>query len=189
MESGGVLVHGRNRTPEEMLDLSSRLNLDNIHWLAPSAGPGRSWYPGVMMDPIASNEPALTQAIARIDSAVESVGENGVVMMGFSQGACLTIEYALRHPGRCRTLIALTGGLIGPPGTEWRGSPTMLSGTRVLLTGSDVDEWIPEARARETARVLEGFGAAVDLRIYPGRSHEVSAAELQAAARFIKNHA
>jgi phospholipase/carboxylesterase len=187
MEFGGVLVHGRYRTPEEMIDLSSRLNLDNIRWIAPSAGPERSWYPGVLMDSLSSNEPALTRAIARIDSAVEAAGGNDIVMMGFSQGGCLTVEYALRHPGRCRTLVVLTGALIGPPGTEWRGSPAMLSGTRILLTGSDVDEWIPEARTRETARVLEGFGAAVELRMYPGRPHEVSAAELQAAAGFIKN--
>jgi phospholipase/carboxylesterase len=147
------------------------------------------------MDPIASNEPALSEAVEKIDHAVETAGENGrldagqLVMMGFSQGACLTIEYALRHPGRCRSLIVLTGALIGPPGTEWRGSPTMLAGTRILLTGSDADDWIPEDRARETARVLEGFGAAVDLRLYPGRPHEVSAAELHAAAGFIKNQA
>ena len=97
-----------------------------------------------------------------------------MVMMGFWQGACLTVEYALRHPGPCRTLVVLTGGLFGPQGTEWPGTPGMLAGTRVMITGSDVDEWIPEARVHETARVLEGFGAAVEVRIYPGRAHEVA---------------
>ena len=144
------------------------------------------------MDPVSSNEPALTQAIKRIDDAADRAAENGkldpgrLVMMGFSQGACLTLEYALRHPGRCRTLIVLTGALFGPPGTQWRGTPGMLSGTRVLLTSSDVDDWIPEARVHETARVLEGFGAAVDVRIYPGRPHEVGEAELAAASCFIR---
>jgi predicted esterase len=189
---GGVLIHGRYRTPEEMVYLSSRLNLDNIRWIAPAAGHDRSWYPGLFIDPLPANEPALTQAIKQIDNVLDRASEGGrlgpsqLVMMGFSQGACLTTEYALRHPGRCRTLIVLTGGLFGPPGTEWPGSPAMLAGTRVLLTGSDVDEWIPEPRVHETARVLRSFGAEVELRIYQGRPHEVSDAELSEASDFIK---
>jgi predicted esterase len=189
---GGVLVHGRYRTPEEMVYLSSRLNLDNIRWIAPAAGHDRSWYPGIFMDPISSNEPAVTQAIRQIDIALDRASENGrlggnrLVMMGFSQGACLTAEYALRHPGRCRTMIVLTGGLFGPAGSEWQGTPEMLSGTRIMLTGSDVDEWIPEARVHETSRVLQSFGAAVDVHIYAGRAHEVSDAELVEAGNFIR---
>jgi predicted esterase len=191
-ELGGVLIHGRHHSPEAMVDLSSRLNPINIRWIAPAAEKDRSWYPGVFTDPVSVNEPALTRAIERIDNAVEqasgngTLGPNQLVMMGFSQGACLTVEYALRHPGRCRTLIVLTGGLIGPPGAEWPGSPTMLSRTRVLLTGSDADEWIPEARVHQTARVLRSFGAAVEERIYPGRPHEVSDAELVETSAFIR---
>ncbi len=189
---GGVLVHGRYRTPEEMIYLASRLDLDNIRWTAPSAGHDRSWYPGLFMDPVETNEPALTQAIRVIDNAQERATESGrieparMVMMGFSQGACLTVEYALRHPGKCRTLVVLTGGLFGPPGTVWKGTADMLAGTRVFITGSDVDEWIPEARVHETARVLEGFGASVEVRIYAGRPHEVSDAELLEAGAFIR---
>jgi phospholipase/carboxylesterase len=188
---GGVLVHGRYRTPEEMIYLSSRLDLDNIRWIAPAAGHDRSWYPGLFMDPVPSNEPALTHAIELIDSAVDRASENGrlgprrLVMIGFSQGACLTVEYALRHPGKCATLIAFTGGLFGPPGTQWNGQPDMLAGTRVLLTGSDADDWIPEERVHETARVLDAMGAEVRLRIYHGRPHEVSDAELTEASALI----
>jgi phospholipase/carboxylesterase len=191
-ELGGVLIHGRYRTPEEMIYLSSRLNIETIRWIAPAAGHERSWYPGLFMDPLSTNEPALTQAIRQIDLCVDRASEDGrlgagrLVMMGFSQGACLTVEYALRHPGRCHTMIVLTGGLFGPPGTDWPGSPTMLSGTRVLLTGSDVDDWIPEARVHETARVLGAMGADVRLRIYPGRAHEVTDAELEEAACLIR---
>ena len=191
-ELGGVLIHGRYRTPEEMVYLSSRMKVDNIRWIAPAAGPDRSWYPGLFMDPVLSNEPFLTQAIKQIDIAVNRASEDGrlgpdqLVVMGFSQGACLTAEYALRHPGRCRTLIALTGGLFGPAGTQWTGSPAMLEGTRVLITGSDVDDWIPETRVHETAQVLQSFGADVETRIYPGRPHEVTEAELQDAASLIK---
>jgi predicted esterase len=175
-----------------MIYLSSRLDLDNIRWIAPAAGHDRSWYPGLFMDPVSSNEPALTHAIKQIDSAVERAAEGGrlgpgqLVMIGFSQGACLTVEYALRPPGRCRTLIAFTGGLFGPPGTVWQGSPEMLYGTRVLITGSDSDDWIPEARVHETASVLKSFGADVEVRIYQGRPHEVSDAELAEAGCLIK---
>ena len=175
-----------------MIYLSSRLDLDFIRWIAPAAGPDRSWYPGLFMDPLSSNEPALSNAIKQIDLALDRASESGripperLVMMGFSQGACLTAEYALRHPGRCKTLIALTGGLFGPPGSQWTGLPAMLDGTRALITGSDVDDWIPEARVHETAAVLRSFGAEVETRIYPGRPHEVTEAELQAAAELIK---
>jgi phospholipase/carboxylesterase len=191
-ELGGVLIHGRYRTPEEMAYLASRLNIDNIRWIAPSAGHDRTWYPGLFMDPVSSNEPALTQAIKAIDSALERASENGrlgpnqLVMMGFSQGACLTAEYALRHPGRCQTMIILTGGLFGPAGSQWSGAPEMLAGARAFITGSDADEWIPESRIHETAGVLRGFGAEVRERIYQGRAHEVVEAELAEASRLIK---
>jgi len=175
-----------------MIYLASRLNLNHIHWIAPSAGHDRTWYPGVFMDPIAVNEPALTQAIRQIDYALERASDNGrldsarLVTMGFSQGACLTAEYALRHPGRCKTMVILTGGLFGPAGTLWKGEPGMLAGTRALITGSDVDEWIPESRVHETANALRGFEAEVDVRIYQGRPHEVTEAELQEAACLIR---
>ena len=191
-ELGGVLIHGRYRTPEEMIYLSSRLEVDNIRWIAPAAGPDRSWYPGLFMDPLPSNEPFVSQAIRQIDIALERASEGGrlspdrLVLMGFSQGACLTAEYALRHPGRCQTLIALTGGLFGPDGTEWNGSPGMLAGTRMMITGSDIDEWIPETRVHATAQVLRNFGAEVEVRIYEGRAHEVSEAELKEAGLLIK---
>jgi phospholipase/carboxylesterase len=190
-ELGGVLIHGRYRTPQEMIYLASRLSVDNIRWIAPSAGHDRSWYPGLFMDPITSNEPFITHAIRSIDHAVDRAGEAGrldanhLVMVGFSQGACLAAEYALRRPGRCSTMIIFTGGLFGPPGTVWPGTPGMLAGARVLITGSDADEWIPEARIHETASALSSFGADVQVRIYHGRAHEVSDAELAEAGKFI----
>jgi len=191
-ELGGVLIHGRYRTPEEMVYLSSRLEVDNIRWIAPAAGPDRSWYPGLFMDPLPSNEPFVSNAIRQIDIALERASEGGrlspdrLVVMGFSQGACLTAEYALRHPGKCQTLIALTGGLFGPDGTAWKGSPGTLTGTRMMITGSDIDEWIPETRVHATAQALRNLGAEVEVRIYEGRAHEVSEAELKEAGLLIK---
>jgi len=175
-----------------MIYIAGRLRLDNIRWIAPSAGHDRTWYPGLFLDPVATNEPALTQAIRQIDLAVDRASESGrlgpdrLVMMGFSQGACLTLEYAMRHPGRVHTAIALTGGLFGPPGTRWPGSPDMLAGTRFLISSSDVDEWIPEPRVHESAEALRALGAEVEVNIHPNRPHEVSEAEIADASVFIR---
>lgn len=190
-ERAGVLLHGRGGDAGGMLELAKRLDQDKTRWLAPAADHG-TWYPYRFMEPIALNEPFLSDAIARCDEAVQEASEDGrldpsrIVILGFSQGACLTTEYVLRHPNRAQTVIVFTGGLMGPSGTEWRlpGSATLL-GTRVLLTGSEGDEWVPEARVQETARVLTSLGADVHLRMYERRPHTVSEEELNEARAFI----
>ena len=190
---GGVLLHGRGGTPEEMIALADRLRLDGCRWVAPAAAAG-SWYPHRFMESLAANEPFLSRAIDECNRAVDEAGEHGripparIVVVGFSQGACLAAEYALRHPGRCGALVMFTGGLIGPPGTPWRLAPpaTTLGGLPVLLTGSDADEWVPEARVRETASVLTALGADVRCHIYAGRDHIVSDEEIVEAREFIE---
>ena len=182
----GILLHGRDRTREDKVVLASSFGVDGIRWLAPAADTG-SWYPGRFFEPRAANEPWLTRAIAQCDRVVEEAGEGGrlgaerLVMVGFSQGACLALEYALQRPRRCGAFIVLTGALIGPPDTVWPSSPRLLAGTRVLLTGSDADEWISEEQTRHTARVLEGLGADVHLRVYHGRPHMVCEDEMREA--------
>jgi phospholipase/carboxylesterase len=134
------------------------------------------------------NEPYLTRAVEQCDRVVEEASEGGrlgperIVVVGFSQGACLAVEYALQRPGRCGALIVLTGAAI----VEHPAQPGLLSGLRVLLTGSDADEWITEEQTRETARLLESLGAKVTLRIYSGRRHIVSDAEMEEAREFLR---
>jgi phospholipase/carboxylesterase len=188
---GGVLMHGRDRTPEEMVELAGRLNLEGVRWLAPAAESG-SWYPQRFMDPVVSHEPYLTRAIEICDYSLHEVSEEGrlgpqqLVIAGFSQGACLAVEYVMRHPGRCGNLLVFTGGFFGPPLTySWSISDKTLTGLRVFITGSDVDEWVPEERVHQTARVLEDMGADVRLRIYKGRPHIVSDAEIAEAREFL----
>ena len=189
----GVLLHGRGGTSDEMIGLADRLSLEGCRWVAPAAATG-SWYPHRFTEPLDANEPFLSRAIDECDRAVDEASEHGripparIVVLGFSQGGCLATEYVLRHPGRCGALVIFTGGLIGPPGTPWQLAPpaTTLAGLPVLLTGSDVDEWVSETRVRETASVLTSLGADVRCHIYPGRDHIVSDEELVEARMFIK---
>jgi phospholipase/carboxylesterase len=187
----GILLHGRDRTREDKVVLASSFGVDGIRWLAPAADTG-SWYPGRFFEPREANEPWLTRAVAQCDRVVEEASEGGrlgterLVLVGFSQGACLAIEYALKRPRRCGALIVLTGALIGPPDTAWPSSPGLLAGTRVLLTGSDADDWISEKQTRHTARVLEGLGADVRSRIYHGRPHMVCEDEMREARALLQ---
>ena len=139
----------------------------------------------------AANEPFLSQAVEQIDRVIEEAGEGGrlrasrIVLVGFSQGACLAVEYALQRPGHVGAIIVFTGALIGPPDTVWPASPGMLAGLQVLLTGSDADEWITQEQTRHTAAVLADLGADVRLRIYHGRPHIVSEPELAEARELL----
>lgn len=189
---GGILLHGRDRTREEKVVLAENFGVEGVRWLAPAADTG-SWYPGRFFDPRQTNEPFLTRALEQCDQVVEEAAETGrlgpehLVLVGFSQGACLALEYALKRPGRCGALIVLTGALIDPSETNRDSSPNLFRGTRVLLTGSDADDWITEEQTRHTARILEELGAEVRLRIYHGRPHIVSEDEMNEARAFLRN--
>ncbi len=187
------MLHGRGKTPEEKIDLAARFgNLEGFRWVVPEAETPGSWYPGRFWDPRESNEPYLSEAVERCHAAVLEAGEQGrltpdrLVIVGFSQGASLALEYALRHPGTVGSMIVLTGGLMGVPGSDWKSiAPHSLAGLRMLLTGSDVDDWIPEASTHEAARLFRELGADVQLRIYPGRPHIVSEDEIAEARSFL----
>ena len=131
----GVLLHGRGKTPEEKIDLAARFgNIEGIRWVVPEAETPGSWYPGRFFDPRETNEPYLTESVERCHEAVLEAGEYGrlppdrLVIVGFSQGASLALEYALRHPTRVGSLIVLTGGLMGVPGSDWKAiAPRIVS--------------------------------------------------------------
>jgi phospholipase/carboxylesterase len=192
-ESAGILLHGRSRTKQEMLDLATGLEISGTRWLAPYADQGL-WYPGRFMEPLESNEPFLTRSVERCHRLVQDASEGGrlnpqqLFIVGFSQGACIAVEYAMRHPGSCAAIVVFSGCLMGPAGTDWHpaGGKT-LHGLKVFLTGSDMDEWIPEERTRQTAQVLENLGAEVAMRVYPSRPHIVSNLELAEAQEFLRS--
>ena len=176
-----ILLHGRGATAQSILLLAAELAHPDFVYLAPQAA-GNQWYPNRFMTPLAGNEPYLSAALAVVDGLVEHLGQAGippekVVLAGFSQGACLALEYAGRHARRYGGLVGFSGGLIGPPGTAWDFSGS-LSGTPVFLGCSDVDFHIPAARVEETAAVLRRLGGNVTLRLYPGMDHTIVEDEL-----------
>jgi len=110
-----------------------------------------------------------------------------LAIVGFSQGACLTAEYVLQHPGCCGAAVIFTGAIIGAESPAfWRAQGPRLDGLRVLITGSDVDDWVSEDKVRETADVLGSLGADVTLRLYPGRPHVVTDEELVEAQTLLQ---
>lgn len=176
-----ILVHGRNAAPRNILDVAQALDRPGFTLLAPAAA-GNTWYPHGFMADTASNEPGLSSGLRVLEGLVQDVMDAGVprenlVLLGFSQGACLTAEFAVRHAGPFGGVIVYSGGLIGPPGTEWR-RPGSFDGTPVFLGCSDVDGHVPKTRVEESAAVFERMGADVTMRIYPGMGHIVNEDEL-----------
>ena len=176
-----VMVHGRGASPESILTLVSALDRPDFAYLAPGAA-GGTWYPNGFMAPIASNEPGISsgmQAIADVLAKVEAAGipAERTVLLGFSQGACLSLEFAARNARRYGGVATLSGGLIGPEGTprDYAGS---LDGTPVFLGCSDVDFHIPAARVEQSAQVIANLGGDVTLRLYPGMGHTVNDDEI-----------
>lgn len=179
-----ILVHGRNSAPANILDLARRFERPALTYLAPAAA-NRTWYPQSFLAPIAENEPGVSSGIAVVAGLVARAEAAGVprhriVVGGFSQGACLTSEFAVRHPARYGGLLIFSGGAIGAPGTTWTTDGNF-SGTPVFLGCSDIDAHVPETRVRETADVFTRLGANVTLRIYPGMGHLVSDEEIALA--------
>ena len=186
-----ILAHGRNAAPPNILELAGRFDLADVAYLAPAAA-GRTWYPLSFLVPREQNEPSLPSALARLHALVSDVTALGVprsriVLGGFSQGACLSSEYVWQHPARYGGLIALSGGLIGPPGTTWPpSSPASLSGMPAFLGCSDVDSHVPKWRVEESAGVLGAMGADVTLRLYEGMGHLVNDDEIGHARTVIQ---
>lgn len=179
-----VLLHGRGGSAEDILGLASAFDLPNVVYLAPQAA-GQTWYPLSFLAPREANEPYLGSALRKVESVVQSLAQAGfarerVVIAGFSQGACLTTEFAARHPARYAGLIAFTGGLIGPPGSV-RQPAGDLEGTPALLLSGDPDPHVPWARVEESAAILGAMGAKVTTKRYPGRPHTISQQELELA--------
>jgi predicted esterase len=178
-----VLVHGRGDSAAGIMGLAQELPHPAFAYLAPQAAGGQ-WYPNRFIAPLSANEPGLSSGLRAVGDALAQLEAAGVppertILLGFSQGACLALEYAARNARRYGGVVGLSGGLIGPDGAprEYDGA---LDGTPVFLGCSDVDFHIPLHRVHEAAEVLGRMGAQVDERIYPGMGHTVNQDEIAA---------
>lgn len=188
-EAAMVMVHGRGATARSILQFAEEFDRPDVAYLAPQAA-GNSWYPHSFLAPIEDNQPHLDSALAFVEEAVETAREAGisaenVMLLGFSQGACLASEFVARNARRYGGLAALSGGVIGPDGTprDYEGS---LDGTPVFLGCSDSDPHIPLERVHETADVFETLDGDVDERIYEGMGHGVNEDELDAVTELVR---
>jgi len=172
-----IMLHGRGADAADILALAGVFRRGDVAFIAPEAA-GRAWYPYRFFMPAAQNEPYLSSALNVIATLLASLAEDGIpqercALLGFSQGACLALEYAARQPRRYGAVIALSGGLIGDriDPADYAGS---LDGTPVFIGCSDVDQHIPVARVRESAEVMRRLGGKVAERIYPGMGHTIN---------------
>ncbi|SEC22605.1 alpha/beta hydrolase [Terriglobus roseus] len=176
-----VLLHGRGASARDILGLSNAFGGLGLAFVAPEAA-GHTWYPQSFLAPRSANEPYLTSALDKIRRVVDGLVAGGIpteriVISGFSQGACLSTEFVASHPARYAGLIAFTGGLVGPLGSDLHHAGE-LHGTPALLMSGDPDPHVPWSRVEESAVQLKAMGAEVTAIRYPGRQHTVSQDEI-----------
>ena len=176
-----IMIHGRGDSAAGILGLAGAFSVPGVAYLAPQATQN-VWYPYPFMSALAVNQPWLDSALAAVDELVTTVTDGGVphdrlVLLGFSQGACLASEYAARTPRRYGGVVALSGGLIGPELEESRYVGD-LAGTPSFFGCSDVDPHIPIGRVTASAELYRSRGAAVEQRTYPGFGHSVNQDEV-----------
>lgn len=176
-----LMVHGRGASAEDILSLANEFDQAGFAYLAPQAAEN-TWYPNRFLVPLAENEPWLSSALAFVGDVLAEIVNAGIpakriILLGFSQGACLALEFAARHAQRYGGLVGLSGALIGPDDAprEYQGS---LAGTPVFLGCSDVDFHVPKERVQQSAQVLEQLNGEVTVRLYPNLDHSVNQDEI-----------
>lgn len=184
--AAAILLHGRGGSAGDVLGLARALGEPRLACLAPQAA-GNAWYPESFLAPLERNEPWLSSALGVVRRLLDMLAEAGILaertlLLGFSQGACLALEFAARNGTRYGGVAGLAGGLIGAPGTP-RDYPGSLEGTSVFLGCGDRDPFVPLERFEETATVLAGLEANVTRRVYPGVGHVVNEDELDHVRR------
>ena len=176
-----LMIHGRGASAGDILSLANEFGQPGFAYFAPQAA-GNTWYPNRFLVPLAENEPWLSSALALVDKVLAEIINAGIpteqiLLLGFSQGACLTLEYAARNARRYGGIVGLSGALIGPDYTprDYKGS---LTGTPVFLGCSDVDFHVPKERVDQTAEIMKNLGGEVTERLYPNMDHSVNQDEI-----------
>lgn len=184
-----VLVHGRGGTAEGMIPIARTAGAMDAALIAPRAA-GGSWYPQRFLSPVSTNEPYLSSALSAVHHGVSlalaaGIPAERILLVGFSQGACLSLEYAARHAQRLGGVAALAGALIGDD-RDARQDRGDFAGTPILLACGDADEHIPVTRVRASATLLSAQGAEVDVRIYPGLGHSIVGDQIDALRAMVE---
>lgn len=182
-----ILIHGRGATAQGIVALRDHLPLSGFYLAAPQAT-NFTWYPFSFLSPVEENEPWLSSAIAVLHETVAKIEHAGIsrekiFIIGFSQGACLSLEYAARNASRYGGVVAFTGGLIGKTidQSKYEGD---FGGTRIYMTNGDADPHVPLGRSEESRGLLKQMGAEVKLEVFGSRPHTILPAELVAATEF-----
>ena len=185
-----ILLHGRGSSGADMLGLGRELaaNRSKVALVAPQAA-GGTWYPRRFLEPLAQNEPYLTSALGVVAETIDEllagrIARERILLVGFSQGACLALEFAVRHPHRYGAVVGLSGAVIGPPGLK-RDLTGSLRGTPVFLGCGDTDPHIPVASVHESAAIFRKMEAEVLERIYPQMPHTVNDDEISIVAALV----
>ena len=184
-----IMIHGRGASPQSMLEMSQFLALDDYALIAPAADQ-RTWYPYSFMAPIGSNQPGLDSAIGLLHEIWQDLESRGfrpqdVAFIGFSQGACLTLEYPTRHAKPWGAVIAFTGGLIGDQiyADHYQGD---FQQAPIFIGSSDEDPHVPESRIEESRQLIEQMNGNIQVKIYPGLGHTIADDEVDVANQLLK---
>ena len=183
-----VLIHGRGASAEDIISLTNYLNVEDFAIIAPQAT-NHTWYPYPFIQPVERNEPWLSSALSLLSSIVSDIEQAGIpseriFIAGFSQGACLSLEFAARNARRWGGVAAFTGGLIGETinATNYKGD---FAGTPIFVGSSDPDPHIPVSRVHDSVTQLRALGARVEEHIFPNMGHTVGQQELEIVNRYI----
>ena len=183
-----IMLHGRGGSAEDILSLSSYLEVKDFTLLAPQAT-NNTWYPYSFLSPPAQNEPWLSSALSLLKDLLDDIYSKGIApgniyFAGFSQGACLTLEFVTRNADKYGGVVAFTGGLIGDKIIEenYQGD---FQGTPIFIGTSDPDPHVPVERAIESSNIVKRMNASVTLKVYPGMGHTISQDEIENANRLV----
>jgi phospholipase/carboxylesterase len=181
-----ILIHGRGAGADDILSLAAHLNVTGFALFAPQAT-NSTWYPHSFLVPAEQNQPWLGSALVLVKDLIQDIKEQGIAseniyLLGFSQGACLALEFTARFATRYGGVVALTGGLIGKniDRTNYSGD---FKGTPVFIGAGNRDPHVPLERINESARILEEMNALVNLQVYEGKPHNVSQEEIDEVNR------
>ncbi len=183
-----IMIHGRGGCAKDILLVANQLNVQDFALVAPQAN-NNTWYHYSCMVVPAHNEPWLSSILSILDETVNELifqgfSTDNIYFLGFSQGACLSLEFVARNAKRYGGVVAFTGGLIGDKiyKENYKGD---FVGTPIFIATGDPDEHIPLERVNETAKILTNMNADVYTKVYPNKAHDISHEEIEWANKLI----